>query len=48
MAKILGKTIGEVKKLTDSIDHVEDDRITWQEFINWLIKEGMIRDIAND
>lgn len=37
-----------MKELTDTIDHVELDRITWQEFVNWLIKEGRIRNIAND
>ena len=48
LGHILGKTHGEVKALLESIDHIEDDRITWQEFVNWLIKEGVIRNIAND
>ena len=41
-------SLADVKALVESIDHVEDDRITWQEFGNWLIKEGVIRNIAND
>lgn len=35
-------------ELISTIDNVEDGRITWLEFMRWLIKEGYIRDIAND
>ncbi len=45
---ILGKTQGEILKLTSTIDHVEEGRITWLEFMTWLIKEGRVRDVAND
>ncbi len=48
LVRILGKSVADVKALVESIDHVEDDRVTWQEFGNWLIKEGVIRNIAND
>jgi hypothetical protein len=30
------------------VDHVEDGWITWLEFMTWLIKEGRVRDVAND
>ena len=30
------------------MDHVEDGRITWLELMTWLIKEGRVRDVAND
>ena len=30
------------------LDHVEESKVTWAEFMNWLAKEGIIRDIAND
>ena len=48
MGGILGKNHEEVRELVNSIDHVEEDRITWHEFVSWLIKEGRIRNIAND
>jgi len=48
LAEILGKSHGEVRTLVESIDHIEADRVTWQEFVSWLIKEGVIRNIAND
>jgi len=38
----------EVHELVNNIDHEEDDRITWGEVVNWLIKEGRIKNIAND
>jgi hypothetical protein len=34
--------------LTKTVDHVEEGRITWLEFVTWLIKEGRVRDVAND
>jgi hypothetical protein len=37
-----------VRDMVQTIDRVEDDRITWLEFANWMIKEGKIRNIAND
>ena len=44
----MGKTQGEVKHLINTIDRVEEGRITWLEFANWMIKEGKVRNIAND
>jgi hypothetical protein len=44
----LGKSTQEVKELIETVDHVEEGRVTWQEFVTWLIKEGRIRNIAND
>jgi hypothetical protein len=34
--------------MVQTIDRVEDGRITWMEFATWMIKEGRVRNIAND
>ena len=31
-----------------TLDHIDDDMVTWAEFMNWLSKEGTIRNIANE
>ncbi|CDW86843.1 UNKNOWN [Stylonychia lemnae] len=31
-----------------TLDHIDEDKVTWAEFMNWLSKEGTIRNIAND
>ena len=31
-----------------SLDHIDTEKVTWAEFMNWLAKEGIIRNIAND
>ena len=48
LATILMMPRKEVHELVNNIDHEEDDRITWGEVVNWLIKEGRIKNIAND
>jgi hypothetical protein len=44
----LGKSSGEIKEMVNTIDKVEENRITWLEFATWMIKEGKVRNIAND
>ncbi len=34
--------------MVNTIDKVEENRITWLEFATWMIKEGKVRNIAND
>ena len=42
------KDIHEIKEMVNTIDKVEENRITWLEFATWMIKEGKVRNIAND
>ena len=48
MQKLLNLSTDKVKKLIESLDHIDEDTVTWNEFTKWLAKEGSIRNIAND
>ena len=37
-----------VRWLVQSLDHVDEEKVTWAEFMNWLAKEGAVRGVAND
>jgi hypothetical protein len=30
------------------MDHIDADRVTWHEFVAWVVKESKVRNIAND
>eukprot|EP00347_Sterkiella_histriomuscorum_P020047 403339298 len=48
LVRILKQQPSYVQKLMQTLDHVDTEKVTWAEFMNWLAKEGIIRNIAND
>ena len=35
-------------KLMEKLDHSHSEKITWQEFLKFLDREGMRREVVND
>ena len=48
MVRILNKGHTQIKRLLSTLDHVDEEKVTWGEFMNWMTKEGILRNIAND
>ena len=48
MVKVLRLSQSKIRNLLLTLDHIDQEKVTWAEFMKWLSLEGTIRNIAND